>query len=122
MTSQWPAEDVEPSGRGGPDREQAASETAGGPGAGRRHLGGHGHFGVGALEGPQLQPGVCTRREPVGLHGHRLVAGQQGQDGLERLLHHVPLPHRVDAHHEGVGGKRAGTHADHEAAPGQVVE
>ena len=29
---------------------------------------------------------------------------------------------RVDAHHEGVGGKRAGPDADHDAAAGQVVE
>ena len=75
-------------------------------GPGRRDLGRHGHLGVGALVGPQLQAGL-DQLEPVRLHGDRLVAGQQQEDGLERLLHHVALLGRVDAHHEGVRGQRA---------------
>ena len=47
---------------------------------------------------------------------------EQEEDGLERLLHHVALAGRVDAHHEGVGGQGAGADADHQATPGQVVE
>ncbi len=61
------AEHVEAPGRGGPDGEQAAAEAAGGPGSGRRHLGGHGHLGEGALVGPELQAGLDaggTSRSP----------------------------------------------------------
>ena len=101
-------------------REQAAAEAAGRAGTGRRNLGRHRHLGEGPLVRAQLQAGL-DQLEPVGLHGDRL-AGQQEQDRLERLLHHVALLGRVDAHHEGVRGQRAGPDADHDAAPGQVVE
>ena len=53
---------------------------------------------------------------------HRLLAGEELEDRLEGLLHHVPLPGDLDAHHEGVGRQRAGAHAEHHAAPGEVVE
>ena len=120
MTSQCDAQHVEAAGRGGADGEEAAAEAPGGPRPGRRHLRRHGHLGEGALVGPQLQAGL-DQLEPVRLHGDRL-AGQQLQDGLERLLHHVALLGRVDAHHEGVGGQGARADAEHDAAPGQVVE
>ena len=98
-----------------------AAEAPGRPGPGGRHLGRHRHLGEGALVRAQLQAGL-DQGEPVGLHGHRLLALQQEQDRLERLLHHVALAGRVDAHHEGVRGQRAGPDPDHQAAPGQVVE
>ena len=53
---------------------------------------------------------------------HELRSVEQGQDRLERLLHHVALVHRVDPHHEGVRRQRTGTHAEHHAAPREVVE
>ena len=59
-------------------------------GPGRGDLRGHGHLGVGPLVGTQLQPRL-DQPEPVRLHGHGL-AGQQAQDRLEALLHHVALP------------------------------
>ena len=114
------AQHVEAAGGGGADGEQAAPEATGGPGPGRRDLRRHGHLGEGALVRPQLQAGL-DQLEPVRLHGDRLT-GEQGQDGLQGLLHHVALPGRVDAHHEGVGGECAGADPDHHAAAGQVVE
>jgi hypothetical protein len=114
------AQHVEATGRGGPDGQQAAAELAGGPGPGRGDLGGHGHLGEGALEGQHLQAGL-DQLEPVRLHGDFLT-GQEQEDGLERLLHHVALLGRIDAHHEGVGGQGARAHADHDPPPGQVVE
>ena len=74
-------------------------------------------LGVGA----DLQPAVADR-EPVGLAGDRLVAAQQREDRLERLLHHAALVHRVDAHDVGVGGQRARSGAEDEPATGEVVE
>ena len=62
-----------------------------------------------------------TQREPLRLHGDRL-AGQELEDGLERLLHHVALLGGIDAHHEGVGGQGARADAEHDAAARQVVE
>ncbi len=114
------AQHVEAPGGGGADGEQAAAETAGRPRARRRHLRGHRHLGEGTLVRAQLQAGL-GQGEPVGFHGHRL-AGQQQQDRLEGFFHHVALPGRVDAHHEGVGGQCAGSGADHDPAAGEVVE
>ena len=67
------------------------AEPAGGPGPGGRHLGGDGDLEVRPLVGPELEPGVA-QREPVGLVGDRLLRAEQLEDGVERLLHHVPLP------------------------------
>ena len=69
---------------------------------------------------------TCSRavahREPVGLPGDRLVAAEQGEDRLERLLHHPALVDRVDAHDVGVGRQRAGSGAEDDPAAGEVVE
>jgi hypothetical protein len=74
-------------------------------------------LGVGA----HLEPAVA-HREPVGLARDRLVGPQKGQDRLERLLHHPPLVHRVDAQHEGVAGQRPRSGAEDDATFGEVVE
>ncbi len=47
---------------------------------------------------------------------------KQGEDRLERLLHHPALLDRVDAHDVGVGGQRARPGAEDQPAPGEVVE
>ena len=120
ITSQWMPRTSKPAGRRGADRQEAAAEAAGGPRPGRRDLRRHRHLGEGPLVRPQLQPGL-DELEPVRLHGDRL-AGQQEEDGLERLLHHVALVGGVDAHHEGVGGQGARADAEHDAAACQVVE
>ncbi len=91
------------------------------PRPGRRDLGGHRDGRVGALVGAQLQSGP-DQGEPLGLHGHGSLALEQGQDGFERLFHHVALLGRVDAHHERVRGEGTGADTDHEPAPGQVIE
>ena len=77
--------------------------------------------GWGWVYGPHLQPAVA-HREPVGLPRDRLVAAQQGEDRLERLLHHPALVDRVDAHDVGVGGQRARAGAEDQPAAGEVVE
>ncbi len=115
------AEDVEATLVGGADRQQCGAVLAGQPGTGRRHLGGHGDLEAGIGVGTQLETGVA-QREPVGLPVDRLLPGQELEDGLEGLLHHVPLPGHLDAHHEGVGGQGAGAHAEHDPATGEVVE
>ena len=97
-----------------------AAEAPGGPGSCRRHLRRHRHLGEGALVGTQLQAGL-HEPEPVRLHGDGL-AGQEQQNRLERLLHHVALLGGVDAHHEGVGREGARSDSEHDAAPGEVVE
>ena len=89
-------------------------------GAGGRDLGRHADLGEGALVGEQLQ--ACLHQlEPLRLHGDRL-AGEQLEDGLEALLHHVALLGRVDAHHEHVRRQRAGPDAEHHPAASEVIE
>jgi hypothetical protein len=114
------AEQVEAALGGGPDREQRAAEPARRPRPGGGDLGRHRHLEAGPGVGKELQPGVA-QGEPVGLTVDGL-AGQQGQDGLQALLHHVPLATHLDAHHEGVRRQRAGAATEHDPAPRQVVE
>ena len=52
----------------------------------------------------------------------RLVRREQGDDGLEALLHHRSLPQRVDAEHVGIGGELARADAEHHAAAREMVE
>jgi hypothetical protein len=64
----------------------------------------------------------CTfHRVPVGLLGDDLAA-EQAQDRVERLGHAVTLGHRVDAHHDCVGGEQARPGAEHDPAAGHMVE
>ena len=114
------AEHVEPASRGGSDGQQAAAELSGCPGTGRRDLGRHRHLGERPLVGQELQTGL-DQLEPLGLHGD-LLAGQQQEDGLKGLLHHVALLGRVDTHHEGVRGQGAGADPDHDPPARQVVQ
>ncbi len=114
------AEHVEAALGGGAQGQETAAEAPGQAGPGRGDLRRDGDLGHRSLVRAQLQPGL-DQPEPVGLHGDRL-AGQQAQDRLERLLHHVALAGRVDAHHERVRGQRARSHAEHDAAAGEVVE
>src|SRR2546425_10492908 len=48
-----------------------------------------------------------AQREPAALARDRLVRGEEGEDRLERLVHHLALAERVDPHHERVRGERA---------------
>ena len=51
-----------------------------------------------------------------------LVRGEEGEDRLERLVHHLALAERVDPHHERVRGQRARADAEHRPPERQVVE
>ena len=115
------SQDVEAAGGGGPDGKQGEAEAAGGPGTGGGDLGGHGDLEAGVGVGAELETGVAEG-EPVGLPGHQLGTVEEGQDGLQGLLHPVALVGRVDPHHEGVGGEGAGADPEHDPAPGDVVE
>ena len=115
------AEHVEAAGVGGPDRQQRRAEAAGEPRARRRDLRGHGDLEARIGVRPQLEPGV-PEGEPVGGAVHRLLAGEELEDRLEGLLHHVPLPGDVDPHHEGVRRQGTGADAEHHPATGEVVE
>ena len=68
----------------------------------------------------ELPPRIA-QLEPIGFHRNRLTA-QQPDDRLEAFIHAPALIHRVDTHHEGVADQRAGSHAEHGAAPGHVIE
>ena len=82
-----------------------------------------GNLGIRPGVGADMQGGVA-QGEPVGLAVDPLVGcgAEQRQDRLQRLLHHRPLVHRVDAHHVGVGRQRARPGAEHHPAAGEVVE
>ena len=60
--------------------------------------------------------------EPVGPHGEGLVAAQQVHDGVHALVQHAALLGGLDADHVGVGRQGARADAEHEPAPGLVVE
>ena len=81
--------------------EQGEAEAAGGSGAGRGDLRSDGDLEAGMGVGAELQTGVA-QGEPVCGAVDQLVPGEEGEDRFERLLHHLPLAHRIDAHHEGV--------------------
>ena len=70
--------------------------------------------------GAQLQLRV-GQVEPVGLAVDGLAA-QQRHDDVERLVHHLALVAGIDADLQRVVDQRAGTHAEHRAAPRHVVE
>ena len=76
-------------------------------------------MGVGV--GPDLEAGLA-HGEPVGLPRDRLVAAQQGEDGLQRLLHHPALVDGIDAHDEGVARQRPWAGAEDHPAAREVVE
>ena len=75
---------------------------------------------VGQLVGQQLEAAV-VQLEPVGALGDDL-APQEPDHDVERLVHAPALVHRVDAHHERVGGQLAGADAEHHPAEALVVE
>ena len=89
--------------------------------AGGRDGAGDGHFEMRLGVGRDLEARV-DQLEPVGLHVDGAVLAEQGVDRFERFIHAHALGERVDAHHRGVGGERAGTDAHHRAAAGHVVE
>ncbi len=96
------------------------------PGQARSGRGYHcrrGDFGVRPGVGPDVECGVA-QGEPVRLAVDPFVGAgpEQRQDGFERLLHHRPLPHRVDAHHVGVGRQRSRAGAEHHPPAREVVE
>ena len=65
-------------------------------------------------------PRACVNQSVSRVTGSSLR--QQGEDRLERLLHHPPLLDRLDAHHVGVARQRPGPGAEDQPAAGQVVE
>ncbi len=66
--------------------------------------------------------GCVAQLEPVAVVGERLRVGQQAHDDAHRFVHPLTLEGRVQPEHERVGDQRAGAHAKHRPAAGQVVE
>jgi hypothetical protein len=90
-------------------------------GARRCDHGGDRHLGVWVGVGPHLEAPLADR-EPVRLPGDGLLGGEQGEDGLEALLHHAALLHGVDPHDAGVGRQGAWAGTEDEASAREVVE
>ena len=81
---------------------------------------GHGD-GEGLLVGAKLEHRV-PQLKPVTLVGNGLGILAQADDDAQGLVHHLPLPLRVDAQHVGVGGQGAWADSQDHPAPGQMVQ
>ena len=110
-----------PVGQVDADAEQADAVLAGDLAPRGRDGAGRGHLEVRLGVGRELEARV-DQLEPVGLAVDGAVVAQQCGDRLERLVHPPALGERVDAHHRGVGGERAGADAEHRAPVGHVIE
>ena len=102
------------------DADHAEVVFAGEAAAGRRHGADDRDFGMRLGVGQQVKPRPF-HRVPIGLLGDDLAL-EEAQDRVERLGHAVALRHRIDAHHDRIGGKEPRPGAKHDTAPRHVIE
>ena len=82
---------------------------------------GHGHRQMRLLIGAQLQHRL-VQLEPVAFVGEGFRFVEQAQDDAQGFVHHFPLPGRIDAQHQGVGGQGPGADAQDDPAAGQMIQ